>query len=110
MFNQTNTTIASNCDEFAESAKILYTPSTLLMVFMFGILVPKQITKADALKKAVLDHYDSIYILRRVGRIASTHNPKPIQQDYLNELIQCYSELVISSMRLATIVSRRQFM
>ena len=110
MSNQTNTTIASTCDELSESAQIIYTPSALLMVFMFGILVPKQITKADALKKAVLDHYDSIYILRRVGRIASTHNPKLIQQDYLNELIQCYSELVISSMRLATIVSRRQFM
>jgi hypothetical protein len=110
MSNQTNTTIASTCDELSESAQIIYTPSAFLMVFMFGILVPAQITKADALKKAVLDHYDSIYILRRVGRIASTYNPKFIQQDYLDDLIRCYSELVISSMRLATIVSRREFM
>ena len=110
MFNQTNTTIASTCDEFAESAEIIYTPSALLMVFMFGILVPKQITKADALKKAVLDHYDSIYILRRVSRIARTYNTKLAESCYVDKLIRCYTELVISSMCLAAIVSRRQFM
>ena len=109
MFNQTNTTIASTCDEFAESAQILYTPSALLVVFMFGVLVPKQITKADDLKKAVLDHYDSIYILRRVGLIARTYNNEEIG-GYMDELVQCYTDLVMSSICLAAIISRRQFM
>ena len=53
-FNQTNTTVVGNCDDFAETAEILYTSSALLMVFMFGVLVPNQITKADELKKAAL--------------------------------------------------------
>ena len=109
MFNQTNTTIVSNCDEFAESAQILYTPSTLLVVFMFGVLVPKQIRKADDLKKSVLDHYDSIYILRRVGLIARTYNNEEIG-GYMDELVQCYTDLVMSSICLAAIISRRQFM
>jgi hypothetical protein len=108
-FNQTNTTLVSNCDDFAEAAEILYGPSTLLMVFMFGILVPKQITKADDLKRAVLNHYDSIYILRRVGYIAQTYN-KGYSIPYVNRLMDAYTRLVMSSMCLATIVSRRQFM
>ena len=108
-FNQTNTTFVSNCDDFAEAAEILYGPSTLLMVFMFGILVPKQNTKADDLKRAVLNHYDSIYILRRVGYIAQTYN-KGYLTKYVSQLMDAYTRLVMSSMCLATIVSRRQFM
>ena len=90
IFNQTNTTFVSNCDDFAEAAEILYTPSTLLMVFMFGILVPKQITKADDLKRAVLNHYDSIYILRRVGYIAQTYR-KGYLSDYVYTLMDAYT-------------------
>ena len=110
-FNQTNTTVVSNCETLVETAEIIYTPSTLLMVFMFGVLVPKQITKADDLKKAVLDHYDSVYVLWRVGHIAQTYNTRPKQVGaYLDKLMAAYTTLVMSSMSLATIVSRRQFM
>ena len=115
IFNQTNTTVVGNCDDFAENAKVLYTSSALLMVFMFGVLVPNQITKADALKKAVLDHYDSIYILRRVGYIASAYGKVSIPENQdnpitINKMMNAYTQIVMSSMNLATIVSRRQFM
>ena len=114
-FNQTNTTVVGNCDDFAETAEILYTSSALLMVFMFGVLVPNQITKADELKKAVLNHYDSIYILRRVGYIATAYSKVDIQENpdnriTINKMMNAYTKIIMSSMNLATIVSRRQFM
>ena len=115
IFNQTNTTVVGNCDDFAETAEILYTSSALLMVFMFGVLVPNQITKADELKKAVLNHYDSIYILRRVGYIATEYSKVDIQENpdnriTINKMMNAYTKIIMSSMNLATIVSRRQFM
>ena len=115
IFNQTNTTVVGNCDDFAETAEILYTSSALLMVFMFGVLVPNQITKADELKKAVLNHYDSIYILRRVGYIATAYSKVDIQENpdnriTINKMMNAYTKIIMSSMNLATIVSRRQFM
>lgn len=73
--NTTNTTyLPGACAKYAVTAKVVYTPSALLMVIMFGLLVPTQIAKADELKRNVLIHYDNVYLVRRILRIAQYYS------------------------------------
>ena len=97
------------CRTWALAAQILYTPSSLVMVFMFGLLVPKQLTRAEVLKKAVLTHWESINVLERLVK-ASLNTNLTFQGGEARSHLSAYGLAVKQSMEQATLIARRDFL
>ena len=96
----------AGCRTWALAAQILYTPSSLVMVFMFGLLVPKQLTRAEVLKKAVLTHWESINVLERLVN-ASLNTNLTSQGGEARSHLSAYGLAVKQSMEQATLIARR---